>query len=322
MNRFRNILCMVAPDTAYESALEAAHTLAAKNGARLTVLDVVPALPAGASLPPGLPSVSELQAGWMNERRRALEERLAPWRERLDLRVEELSGRRFLQVIRSVLRNDHDLVIKTAEDPDWASRLLGSDDMHLLRKCPCPVWLTRPGEPQQYQSILAAVDFDASDATSITSELNTRILALSASLALRHSARFHLVHVWDAPAESLLRRWSEDPDQASFTYVSAERDRHQEGMERIRAWLDDYLGRDTAAGLDPQLHVLRGSPGAVIPGVAERVGADLTVMGTVARTGIAGLFMGNTAETVLEQLRSSVLAVKPAGFVSPVQLPE
>ena len=47
--------------------------------------------------------------------------------------------------------------------------------------------------------------------------------------------------------------------------------------------------------------------------------ADLVVMGTVGRTGIAGLFIGNTAEMVLEQVQCSVLAVKPAGFVSPVQ---
>jgi nucleotide-binding universal stress UspA family protein len=41
-------------------------------------------------------------------------------------------------------------------------------------------------------------------------------------------------------------------------------------------------------------------------------------MGTVARTGISGFFMGNTAETILNQLNCSVLAVKPHGFVTPV----
>jgi hypothetical protein len=45
-------------------------------------------------------------------------------------------------------------------------------------------------------------------------------------------------------------------------------------------------------------------------------------MGTVARTGIAGFVMGNTAEMMLRQLRGSVLAVKPPGFVTPVTLPE
>ena len=43
-------------------------------------------------------------------------------------------------------------------------------------------------------------------------------------------------------------------------------------------------------------------------------------MGTVGRTGVAGLVVGNTAETILEQLQCSILALKPPGFVSPVSL--
>jgi nucleotide-binding universal stress UspA family protein len=46
--------------------------------------------------------------------------------------------------------------------------------------------------------------------------------------------------------------------------------------------------------------------------------ADIVVMGTVARTGISGLIIGNTAETILNQLTCSVLAVKPSGFKTPV----
>jgi hypothetical protein len=42
-------------------------------------------------------------------------------------------------------------------------------------------------------------------------------------------------------------------------------------------------------------------------------------MGTLARTGIAGLFIGNTAEAVLHQVNCSVLTVKPEGFVTPVK---
>ena len=54
----------------------------------------------------------------------------------------------------------------------------------------------------------------------------------------------------------------------------------------------------------------------------KKLQADLVVMGTVARTGIAGLLIGNTAEAILEQVQCSVLAVKPPGFVSPVKLPD
>lgn len=42
-------------------------------------------------------------------------------------------------------------------------------------------------------------------------------------------------------------------------------------------------------------------------------------MGTLARGGITGLLMGNTAEQVLDSIQqSSVLTLKPEGFVTPV----
>ncbi|MDH3609808.1 MAG: hypothetical protein OEQ24_11280 [Gammaproteobacteria bacterium] len=43
-------------------------------------------------------------------------------------------------------------------------------------------------------------------------------------------------------------------------------------------------------------------------------------MGTIARKGIAGFFMRNTAETILNQINCSILTVKPPGFISPVKL--
>jgi nucleotide-binding universal stress UspA family protein len=42
-------------------------------------------------------------------------------------------------------------------------------------------------------------------------------------------------------------------------------------------------------------------------------------MGTLGRTGIAGLFIGNTAEDVLRETHTAVLAAKPDGFVSPIE---
>ena len=41
-------------------------------------------------------------------------------------------------------------------------------------------------------------------------------------------------------------------------------------------------------------------------------------MGTVARSGVPGLLIGNKAEKVLSGIDCTVLAVKPSGYVSPV----
>jgi universal stress protein E len=57
----------------------------------------------------------------------------------------------------------------------------------------------------------------------------------------------------------------------------------------------------------------------MIPSLVEDNEMDILVMGTVARTGIPGFVIGNTAENVLEALKCSVLAMKPNGFVSSVK---
>ncbi|MEM7235344.1 MAG: universal stress protein, partial [Planctomycetota bacterium] len=67
------------------------------------------------------------------------------------------------------------------------------------------------------------------------------------------------------------------------------------------------------------LHV-KGAPDRTIPRTVLEKNIDLLVIGTVARTGVPGWIMGNTAERLLEQIACSVLAIKPDGFISPVTL--
>ncbi|MFS1162379.1 universal stress protein [Aeromonas salmonicida] len=63
---------------------------------------------------------------------------------------------------------------------------------------------------------------------------------------------------------------------------------------------------------------MRGQAEHVIPQYVADHQIDILVMGTVARTGISGFFIGNTAENVVQKLECSLLALKPNGFVSPV----
>ncbi|HET6884052.1 MAG TPA: universal stress protein, partial [Pirellulales bacterium] len=76
---------------------------------------------------------------------------------------------------------------------------------------------------------------------------------------------------------------------------------------------------ELALPVEPILRVERGEPWRWIVSTASRVGADLTVMGTLGRGGVEGMLIGNTAEKVLHSNEGSVLAVKPEGFVSPVR---
>ena len=83
---------------------------------------------------------------------------------------------------------------------------------------------------------------------------------------------------------------------------------------------DELIGNYSLKNLNHRLHFLKGDPAALITDLAAEHAIDLIVMGTICRTGVAGFFIGNTAENVLQQVDCSVLTVKPEGFVSPVKL--
>ena len=82
------------------------------------------------------------------------------------------------------------------------------------------------------------------------------------------------------------------------------------------------MGRFNLNALPHKVHLLKGDPAALIVDLARKKRIELVVMGTVCRTGLAGFFIGNTAEKVVQEIDCSVLAVKPDGFVTPVKLGE
>lgn len=320
MERFSNILYVFEQSATQESNIARTISLAQNNQARLTFLDVVKDELSGHVMPAGDSVPKDKLAAVVTDRRQQLESLLAPYKDELDFNIEIVIGTKFLEVIRAVLRNEYDLVIKAAEDPDWIARLFGSDDMHLLRKCPCPVWLMKPQEKSNYKCIAAAVDFIPDDADPVEQTLNMQILGLASSLAVSDFAELHIFHAWEAPGAGLLRLWADDPKSAEKNIVEIERKSHTKGMDVLMRKLHKQIGNKSYDYLSPRIHLPKGSARKVIPGLVKDLKVDLLVMGTVVRTGIPGFIIGNTAETILDQLQCSVLAVKPPGFVSPVEL--
>lgn len=82
--------------------------------------------------------------------------------------------------------------------------------------------------------------------------------------------------------------------------------------------LDEFVETLDAYHATIKKHVRWGTPWKEISHVAESLGADLFAMGTVGRSGIIGLLLGNTAEKVLGVCNCSILTAKPSDFVSPV----
>ena len=327
MKRFKHILCILEADASSELALERAVALAESNQAELTVATVIPHVPALAGMPYAGPDPVDLQKALRKESEERLTSLTAAHQDSMRIPHKVLTGTPFLEIIREVLRGDHDLIIKCPESPDWLDRFLAGDDMQLLRQCPCPVWFVKAHTTGAYKCILAAVDvyqFHAPEELEKRRLLNVQVVEMAASLALSESAELHVVHAWEAMSELAqdLAVSRTIPKERLASGIEQERLQHRQQLERL---LSDVAAQNTAARdalnyLAPRTHLVKGSPRQEVPLLARQLEADCIVMGTVARTGIRGFFMGNTAETILEQIDCSVLAIKPEGFATPVSV--
>ncbi|UHD18401.1 universal stress protein [Thiocapsa bogorovii] len=315
MQDVKNILYFADGDFGPNSTLMRAIDLARQNQARLTLIDVTPESGLAADLIKRYGLADEVQ---QSEQRDAALTRLASeWAGDLLPHVRTPIGNPFVEVIRAVLQNDYDLLIKPVRPRTGVGAgLFGSVDMHLLRKCPCPVWIHRESKERgaeagpTYRSILAAVDPVAIDAR----PLNQAIMEQATALARRDGAQLNVVHAWQFTAAEEWPGASAAGAGSGFADALRHIERHH--AEALGALVADYgLGIG-----DGRVHFAKGHAAEQVLAHADALSSDLIVMGTIGRPREAGVFIGTTAEDVLQGSRIAVLAIKPQGFVSPVTL--
>jgi universal stress protein E len=315
MQRFKNILVVADGADKQNTAFERAAGLALRNRARLTVACLVESLPEADAGNPERRCADlhgiRIQEMMVQEDLRGLETLIAPLRDAgVEVQTRILRGTPFLEIIREVMRSDHDLVMIRADgESGLTGALFGSTSIHLMRQCPCPVWVIKPAHGKFYARILAGVDPHPTDRE--LNALNLKIIELAAALARAEQSELYVVHAWNASKMSSLgTRFSRGDMERMVAHVE------QEHVSR----LDELLQKCFLDDVRQQVHLLEGEASDLIPAMAKRKGADVIVMGTVCRTGVAGFFIGNTAEKVLRQVDCSVLTVKPGAFVTSVKL--
>lgn len=299
---FRNVLVYTDGRPACERALTAGAAVARQGGGKLTVLHVVePPLPVpklDATIAQALES-SQLEE---LDRLRSLAQTMG-----VEARCEARKGRPFVEIIRACQREGSHLVVKAARGRGrlgWP--LLGSTALHLVRKCPAPVWLVgEDGEPLP-RRVMALLASDP--ASEERQALDRRVLEVACSLAEATGAELSVGAAWEAPGESLLRR--RVPEEKLREYVEDARRQAEEGLGRA---LEPF-----GASVNPaRVHLVRGLPYVELVGLAAQR-ADLAVVGTTPSSGGAAFLIREEAEEVVNRLETAIVAVKPEGFVSPV----
>ncbi len=322
MQRFQDILLVLDNSEIEEVALRQAVDLATANQAKLTVVEVLPGTSLEMSRLMGRTWSSEFHRVLLEERRGAIEKLVEGFAAEVQVAIDVLQGTPFLEIIRRVLREGHDLVVKTVQPQNALEKMFfGSADMRLLRKCPCPVLLLKEGQKEQYQRVLAAVDIEPSEDDETMDALNQQILEMASSVAFAEFCELHIVHAWHVAGEGMLNsyRFKSQKEEVE-EWIKVQRQEIKKRHDHFEKKINSLLGDKGKDYLHLKVHMVEGHADKVIPQMTGDLKADLVVMGTVARTGIPGFLMGNTAESILNQLSCSVLAIKPPGFVTPVTL--
>ncbi|HBO38553.1 MAG TPA: universal stress protein UspE [Pasteurellaceae bacterium] len=198
-----------------------------------------------------------------------------------------------------VEQNNYDLVVKyTKEEESIASLIFTPMDWQLLRRCPIPMLMVRDGDWKHQHCVLVAVNVAGDE--EYHEEFNKMLVSLSIDLADNfESSNIHLVSAYPPTPVNMA---IDLPEFHTSEYASGIRGQYLINMKSLR----QHFGIN-----EDHTHVCEGFPEDVIPEIAEKIGAELVVLGTVGRTGLSAALLGNTAEHVISKLQCNLLAIKP-----------
>jgi universal stress protein E len=218
----------------------------------------------------------------------------------LDVKCKTFIGEPFVGITHAVQAEGFNLVLAGTKGlAKWEQFFVGSTAKRLIRKCPCSVWIAKAEHVGPPKVVLAATDF---------SDVSLKAVKEGLWVAQQSNAEFHLLHIIDS---------MDVPDDV-ISRIPQGSSLRQEINEEASRRLEEFLSSLAVDRTKIQVHLSWGTPWQEIRRISQHKAADLIVIGTVGRSGIKGVLLGNTAEKIFDTCDCSILTVKPDGFVSPI----
>ncbi|MDC0889389.1 universal stress protein [bacterium] len=211
--------------------------------------------------------------------------------------------RLYEDIIKSARDYKADFVFKSVRQHAPLKRMFyTSTDWNLIRMCPTALLLVRDQGTVRGKPVIASVNIDDEDPEH--QELNRIVLAQANALAEVLGAKVHLIYAY-GPAVVM-------GDGADPMAYQIAKDKHDAEFKKAKALasVNNVLASNTK--------LREGTPATIVTEYAEEISAGIIVLGTVARNGASGLFIGNTAESMLEKTHRDMFVIKLESFVSPV----
>lgn len=293
MQFFKNILVAIDFKEAEQAEIDHALTLAKHQKAKITLMSVIHELPKNAELEISAMSPAERTELKISKRQAQIDE-VAECLKDHDIKVETVvtSGVSSTEIIKQVIRNNHDLLmISERDNATIKNKLFGSTAIQILRKCPCPVMAVHPDHPGEYKNVMASIDVTKEDDYD-NDQLNTSIIQTAHAIAQTENSELSVQNI--PPSEAV----------------------KEEHLERIKHCLAEHHVEVE----EKNIFLDSGDVISTIANASKNHDIDLLVMGMLSRTGIKGFFIGNTVEKIMDNVECSVLTIKPKEFVSPITL--
>lgn len=171
---------------------------------------------------------------------------------------------------------------------------VGTTAERTIRSVSCPVLMVNAAPSGNYRHILQTTDL---------SEGSRVALQRFSTLCIGERARNSLLYVFDAPAIRLAFSHSIAKDEQEY-YLADEKKEASRDLSRFRA--SAHLG-----SVEPLVRYEETAAPHEILKAAEEKQADLIVLSTHGRRGLAKLFIGSVTEQVLRNAQVDVLAIPP-----------
>ena len=215
-------------------------------------------------------------------------------------------------IVRRAVESEADLVVKDTHHQSAVTRaLLTNTDWNLIRTCPVPLWLVKPDELAEKPVFVAAID--PMHQHDKPAALDDEILHVCKNLTEKVGGELHAFHSYD-PRIAVATATANAYIPVSLPFDEIERQMHEDHQKRFHEITEFHKVDDDKA------HLVAGLTHEELPLIAEKLDADVVVMGAVARNRWKRLFIGATAERTLEHLPCDLLIIKPDWFQTPVDL--
>jgi universal stress protein E len=260
------------------------------------------------------PGLRKARREALDTQRTYLEKLAAPLSERgLDVVIDAVWDTPLHEgIVRKALATRPRLIVKDTHYHNALKRSVFSNtDWNLIRTSPLPLYLVKPHAISATPKVLAAVDpVHEHDKPAALDHL---IVQQAEELADGLGGELHLFHGYDPmPAIAGAATTIATPISVPVDAITEEMETaHGKALKDLAATYEVPDGR---------VHMHRGAARDMLPAVADELGADIVVMGAVARSALRRAFIGSTAEQTLDRLGCDVIVVKPDDFDTPVRM--